>query len=89
MIITIIKASSLKALNFKSTYDFWRGSLIGICLLLLFLLRYELPYLEHTAPPKVEYRLTARARELGVILKDLGRWAQRWKSPRIPATMLE
>jgi DNA-binding HxlR family transcriptional regulator len=40
-------------------------------------------------PPKVEYRLTARARELGVILKDLGRWAQRWKSPRIPATMLE
>ena len=40
-------------------------------------------------PPKVEYRLTARARELGVILKDLERWAQRWKSPRIPATMLE
>jgi DNA-binding HxlR family transcriptional regulator len=40
-------------------------------------------------PPKVEYRLTARARELGVILKDLGRWAQRWKSPRITATMLE
>jgi len=40
-------------------------------------------------PPKVEYRLTARARELGIILKDLGRWAQRWKSPRIPATMLE
>jgi DNA-binding HxlR family transcriptional regulator len=36
-------------------------------------------------PPKVEYRLTARARELGVILKELGRWAQRWKSPRIPA----
>jgi DNA-binding HxlR family transcriptional regulator len=40
-------------------------------------------------PPKVEYRLTARARELGVMLKDLGRWAQRWKSPRIPAAMLE
>jgi DNA-binding HxlR family transcriptional regulator len=37
-------------------------------------------------PPKVEYRLTARARELGVILKELGVWAQRWKSPRIPAT---
>ena len=36
-------------------------------------------------PPKVEYRLTARARELGVILKELGKWAQRWKSPRIPA----
>ena len=28
-------------------------------------------------PPKVEYRLTERARELGVILKDLGRWAGR------------
>jgi DNA-binding HxlR family transcriptional regulator len=37
-------------------------------------------------PPKVEYRLTARARELGIILKELGVWAQRWKSPRIPAT---
>ena len=34
-------------------------------------------------PPKVEYRLTTRARELGVILKELGGWAQRWKSPRI------
>jgi DNA-binding HxlR family transcriptional regulator len=40
-------------------------------------------------PPKVEYRLTARARELGVILKELGVWAQRWKSPRIPATTVE
>ncbi len=29
-------------------------------------------------PPKVEYRLTERARELGVILKDLGRWAEHW-----------
>jgi DNA-binding HxlR family transcriptional regulator len=37
-------------------------------------------------PPKVEYRLTSRARELGVILKELGGWAQRWKSPRILAT---
>lgn len=37
-------------------------------------------------PPKVEYRLTTRARELGVILKELGGWAQRWKSPRILAT---
>ena len=40
-------------------------------------------------PPKVEYRLTPRARELGVILKELGVWAQRWKSPRIPATTIE
>ena len=37
-------------------------------------------------PPKVEYRLTTRARELGLILKELGGWAQRWKSPRILAT---
>jgi DNA-binding HxlR family transcriptional regulator len=37
-------------------------------------------------PPKVEYRLTTRARELGVILKELGGWAQRWRSPRILAT---
>ena len=40
-------------------------------------------------PPKVEYRLTARARELEVILKELGGWAQRWRSPRIPATTVE
>ena len=37
-------------------------------------------------PPKVEYRLTSRARELGIILRDLGEWAQRWKSPRIQST---
>jgi DNA-binding HxlR family transcriptional regulator len=36
-------------------------------------------------PPKVEYRLTVQARELGVILKELGRWAQRRKAPGIPA----
>jgi DNA-binding HxlR family transcriptional regulator len=36
-------------------------------------------------PPRVEYRLTAQARELGVILKELGKWAQRWKAPRITA----
>lgn len=35
-------------------------------------------------PPKVEYRLTPRAKELGVILKELGGWAQRWRAPRIP-----
>ena len=40
-------------------------------------------------PPKVEYRLTPRARELGVILKDLGEWAQRWKSPRIAPTKIQ
>jgi DNA-binding HxlR family transcriptional regulator len=40
-------------------------------------------------PPKVEYRLTSRARELGVILKDLGEWAQGWKSPRIQSTTVK
>ena len=40
-------------------------------------------------PPKVEYRLTTRARELGVILKELGVWAQRWKSPKIPTPKVE
>ena len=36
-------------------------------------------------PPKVEYRLTVQARELGILLKEIGRWAQRWTAPRIPA----
>src|ERR671914_1937887 len=40
-------------------------------------------------PPRVEYRLTARSRELGVILKDLGAWAQRWKSPRIASAKIQ
>lgn len=40
-------------------------------------------------PPKVEYRLTPRARELGIILKDLGEWAQRWKYPRIASTEVQ
>ena len=30
-------------------------------------------------PPKVEYSLTTRAKELEVILKDLDEWASRWK----------
>ena len=32
-------------------------------------------------PPKVEYRLTLRAKELRVIFKELGTWASRWKYP--------
>jgi hypothetical protein len=28
-------------------------------------------------------------RELGMILKELGGWAQRWRSPRIPATAVK
>jgi DNA-binding HxlR family transcriptional regulator len=31
-------------------------------------------------PPKVEYSLTRRAKELEVILKELGRWVSRWKT---------
>jgi DNA-binding HxlR family transcriptional regulator len=37
-------------------------------------------------PPKVEYRLTIRAGELAVILKELWRLTQRWKASRLPAT---
>ena len=40
-------------------------------------------------PPKVEYRLTVKARHLGMILKDSGEWAQHWKSPEIPARTAE
>ena len=32
-------------------------------------------------PPRVEYRLTTRAKELETVLKDLSRWCLRWKSP--------
>jgi DNA-binding HxlR family transcriptional regulator len=31
-------------------------------------------------PPKVEYALTMRAKELEVILKELAGWANRWRS---------
>ena len=31
-------------------------------------------------PPRVEYSLTTRAKELEIILKDLGKWASRWKT---------
>lgn len=30
-------------------------------------------------PPRVDYRLTPQAKELEIILKDLGKWADRWK----------
>lgn len=32
-------------------------------------------------PPRVEYSMTARAKELQVIIKEFGRWAEKWKSP--------
>ena len=38
-------------------------------------------------PPKVEYSLTTRAKELEIILKDLGKWANRWKSFEQTKTM--
>jgi len=31
-------------------------------------------------PPRVEYSLTSRARELGIVLSSLGNWARRWNS---------
>jgi DNA-binding HxlR family transcriptional regulator len=32
-------------------------------------------------PPRVEYSMTTRAKELQEIMKELGRWAEKWKSP--------
>jgi DNA-binding HxlR family transcriptional regulator len=32
-------------------------------------------------PPRVEYTITPQARELEVIIKDLARWANRWRRP--------
>jgi DNA-binding HxlR family transcriptional regulator len=37
-------------------------------------------------PPKVEYRITPQARELESILSELGKWANRWKSPQLQKT---
>jgi DNA-binding HxlR family transcriptional regulator len=31
-------------------------------------------------PPKVEYSITPQAKELETIIKELGKWANRWKS---------
>jgi DNA-binding HxlR family transcriptional regulator len=33
-------------------------------------------------PPRVEYSITPQARELEVIIKDLARWANKWKRPQ-------
>lgn len=32
-------------------------------------------------PPRVEYSMTPQARELEVIIKDLARWANKWRGP--------
>lgn len=31
-------------------------------------------------PPRVEYSLTSRAKELGIVLNSLGNWVRRWDS---------
>jgi DNA-binding HxlR family transcriptional regulator len=37
-------------------------------------------------PPRVEYSLTPQAKELEVIIKELGRWVSRWKRPATVST---
>ncbi len=32
-------------------------------------------------PPRVEYSMTPQAKELEVIIKELARWAEKWKRP--------
>lgn len=39
-------------------------------------------------PPRVEYRITSQARELESILRELGKWVSRWKSPQLQKTKL-
>jgi len=34
-------------------------------------------------PPRVEYTITPQAKELEVIIKELARWANKWKRPEI------
>jgi DNA-binding HxlR family transcriptional regulator len=40
-------------------------------------------------PPKVEYRMTPQARELEIIMTELGKWANRWKSPQLQKTKFQ
>ena len=37
-------------------------------------------------PLKVEYNMTPQARELETIMNELGKWANRWKSPQLQKT---
>jgi DNA-binding HxlR family transcriptional regulator len=32
-------------------------------------------------PPRVEYSMTAQAKELEVIIKELAHWAEKWRTP--------
>ena len=34
-------------------------------------------------PPRVEYSMTPQAKELEVVIKELGRWVSRWKRPEV------
>ena len=38
---------------------------------------------EYEHDRRVEHRLTVQARELEVILRELGKWVDRWKRPEI------
>jgi DNA-binding HxlR family transcriptional regulator len=40
-------------------------------------------------PLKVEYRMTPQARELEVIMTELGKWVNRWKSPQLQKTKFQ
>ncbi len=40
-------------------------------------------------PPRVEYSLTAQAKELEVIIKELAHWVTRWKRPQSVAPSAE
>jgi DNA-binding HxlR family transcriptional regulator len=44
-------------------------------------------YLE--IPPKVEYSMTPQARELETIMNELGKRANRWKSPQLQKTKFQ
>jgi DNA-binding HxlR family transcriptional regulator len=39
-------------------------------------------------PPRVEYSMTPQAKELEVIIKELARWAEKWKSPGLKTAAL-
>jgi DNA-binding HxlR family transcriptional regulator len=40
-------------------------------------------------PPKVEYSMTPRVRGLETIMNELGKWANRWKSPQLQKTKFQ
>jgi DNA-binding HxlR family transcriptional regulator len=44
-------------------------------------------YLE--IPTKVEYSMTPQARGLETIMNELGKWANRWKSPQLQKTKFQ